>query len=99
MATARIGVGLMASGLLCWAGVASATRRHHDEKQNRRYGVAAPAVVKGPIDGGFYVVDQPVSWSQTDGSRIIRGRSILRLRVLATGRAGWKITAIDKLGQ
>ena len=86
-------------GDLSWAGVAAATRRHHDEKQNRRYGVAAPATVKGPIDGGFYVVDQPVSWSRTDGSRVVRGRSILRLRVLPTGRAGWKITSIEEAGQ
>lgn len=86
-------------GDLSWAGVAAATQRYHQQKQNRQYGAAAPAVVKGPVNGGFYVVDQPVSWSRTDGSRSTRGRSLLRLRVVPTGRGGWKITSIEEVGQ
>jgi len=86
-------------GDLSWAGVAAATQRYHQEKRNRRFGAAAPAVVKGPVDGGFYVVDQPISWSQTDGSRLTRGRSILHLRVVPTGRGGWRITSIEEIGQ
>jgi hypothetical protein len=86
-------------GDLSWAGVAAATQRYHREKRNRRYGAAAPATVKGPVNGGFYVVDQQVSWSQTDGPRPTRGRSILRLRVVPTGRGGWKITSIEEIGQ
>jgi hypothetical protein len=85
-------------GDLSWAGVAAATRRYHQEKQNRRYEPAARAVIKGPVNGGFYLVDQPVSWSQTDGTRLRRGRSTLRLRVVSTGRGGWKITSIEEAG-
>ena len=85
-------------GDLSWAGVSAATRRYHQEKQNRRYGAVSPAVVRGPVNGGLYIVDQPVSWSQMDGSRITRGRSVLRLRVVPTGRA-WKITSIEDVGQ
>jgi hypothetical protein len=83
-------------GDLSWAGVEAATRRYHQERQNRRLEAAAPAVVKGPVDGGFYVVDQPVFWNQTGGSR---GRSMLRLRVVPTGRGGWKITSIEEVGK
>jgi hypothetical protein len=86
-------------GDLSWAGVAAATRRYHQEKQNRRYGAAAPAIVKGPVDGGFYVVDQPVSWSRTDGSRLTRGRTMLHLRVVQNGRGSWKITSIEEVRQ
>jgi len=85
-------------GNLSWASVAAATRRRHEENQ-KRLGAAAPAVVKGAADGGFYVVDQPVSWSRTDGSKQTRGRSILRLRVISTGRGGWKITSIEEVAQ
>jgi hypothetical protein len=86
-------------GDLSWTGVAAATRRYNGENQSRRLGATAPAVVKGPVDGGFYVVDQPVSWSRTDGGRITRGRSVLRLRVVSTGRGGWKITSIEEVGR
>jgi hypothetical protein len=77
-------------GDLSWAGVAAATQRYQ-RQEDRRYGAAAPAVVKGPVNGGFYVVDQPV--------RSKRGRSVLRLRVVPTGRSGWKITSIEEIGQ
>jgi hypothetical protein len=86
-------------GDLSWASVAAATERHHRQQPNRRYGAAAPAVVKGPVNGGFYVVDQPVSWTRNEGSRSVRGRSVLRLRVVPTGRSGWKITSIEEVGQ
>jgi hypothetical protein len=86
-------------GDLSWAGVAAAIRRYHKEKQNMRYETAAAAGVKGPVDGGFYVVDQPVSWSRMDGSRLTRGRSMLHLRVVSTGRGIWKITSIEEVGQ
>jgi hypothetical protein len=86
-------------GDLSWPGVEAATRRHNEENQSRRFAATAPAIVKGPVDGGFYVVDQPVSWSRTDGGRITRGRSMLRLRVVSTGRDGWKITSIEEVGR
>ncbi|MBV8414707.1 MAG: hypothetical protein JO251_05795 [Verrucomicrobia bacterium] len=86
-------------GDLSWAGVAAATRRYHQERQNRRYGVEGAATVKGPVNGGFYVVEQPVSWSRSEGSRVTRGRSVLRLRVVPTDRNGWKITSIEEIGQ
>ncbi len=83
-------------GNLSWAGVAAAIRRYHQEKQNTRYETAAPAVVKGPVDGGFYVIDQPILWSRTDGSGLTRGRSMLHLRVVMAGRGTWKITSIEE---
>ena len=86
-------------GDLSWAGVAAATRRYHQERQNRRYGAEGAATVKGPVNGGFYVVEQPVSWSRSEGSRVTRGRSVLRLRVVPTDRNGWKITSIEEIGQ
>jgi hypothetical protein len=86
-------------GDLSWSGVAAATRRHHQERQNKRYGTEGSAAVTGPIDGGFYVVEQPVSWSRKEGSRQIRGKSVLRLRVVPTGRGDWRITSIDEIGQ
>ena len=86
-------------GNLSWAGVAAATRRYHQERQNKRYGTEGTAAVKGPVDGGFYVVEQPVSWSRKEGSRQIRGKSVLRLRVVPTNRGDWRITSIDEIGQ
>jgi hypothetical protein len=53
---------------------------------------------KGPVGGGVYVVDQPVAWSRTDGSHLTHGRSTLRLRVVGSGRGGWKITSIEEVG-
>ena len=84
-------------GDLSWAGVAAAIRRYHQEKQNKQYAAAGLAVVKGPVNGGFYVIDQPVSWTRTDGSRLTRGRSMLHLRVVSTGRGHWKITSIEEV--
>ena len=86
-------------GDLSWSGVAAATRRYHQERQNKRYGTEGAAAVTGPVDGGFYVVEQPVSWSRKEGSRQIRGKSVLRLRVVPTGRGDWRITSIDEIGQ
>jgi hypothetical protein len=86
-------------GNLSWAGVAAATRRYHQERQNKRYGTEGTAAVMGPVDGGFYVVEQPVSWSRLEGSRQIRGKSVLRLRVVPTNRGDWRITSIDEVGQ
>ena len=86
-------------GNLSWSGVAAATRRYHQERQNKRYGTEGTAAVKGPVDGGFYVVEQPVSWSRKEGSRQIRGKSVLRLRVVPTNRGDWRITSIDEIGQ
>ena len=86
-------------GDLSWSGVAAATRRYHQERQNKRYGTEGTAAVTGPVDGGFYIVEQPVSWSRKEGSRQIRGKSVLRLRVVPTGRGDWRITSIDEIGQ
>jgi hypothetical protein len=86
-------------GDLSWAGVAAAIRRYHQEKQNKRYEAAAPAAVKGPVDGGFYIIDQPVSWNRTDGSQRTRGGCVLHLRVVSTGRSTWKITSIEEVGR
>ena len=86
-------------GDLSWSGVAAATRRYHQGNRNKQFQVAGRPVVKGPVNGGFYVVEQPVSWTQNNGSSFSHGRSILRLRVLATGKAGWKITSIEEVGR
>jgi hypothetical protein len=86
-------------GDLSWTGVAAATRRYHQERQNKRYGTEGTAAVKGPVNGGFYVVEQPVIWSREEGSRLTRGRSVLRLRVVPTNRGDWKITSIEEIGR
>jgi hypothetical protein len=86
-------------GDLSWAGVAAATRRYHQERQNKRYGTGGTAAVTGPVNGGFYVVEQPVTWSRAEGSRLTRGRSVLRLRVVPTNRGGWQITSIEEIGK
>jgi hypothetical protein len=86
-------------GDLSWTGVAAATRRYHQERQNKRYGTEGTAAVKGPVNGGFYVVEQPVTWSRAEGSRLTRGRSVLRLQVVPTSRGDWKITSIEEIGR
>jgi hypothetical protein len=86
-------------GDLSWSGVAAATRRYQLEKQNTRYQAEGTATVTGPVNGGFYVVEQPVSWSRAEGSRPARGRSVLRIRVVPTNRGGWKITSIEEIGR
>ena len=86
-------------GDLSWAGVAAATRRYHQERKNVQYEIAGTAVIKGPVNGGFYVVEQPVSWSRAEGSRLMHGRSVLRIRVVLTNREDWKITSIEEIGQ
>jgi hypothetical protein len=85
-------------GDLSWASVAAATRRYHQGGQNKQFQAAGSATVKGPVDGGFYVVDQPVTWSRMEGSSLVRGRSLLRMRVLPSGTT-WKITSIEEVGQ
>lgn len=85
-------------GDLSLAGVAAATRRYHQNRDNRQFHAAGSATVKGPVDGGFYLLDQPVSWIRIEGSSQVRGRSRLRLRVLPSGQ-GWKITSIEEIGQ
>jgi hypothetical protein len=83
-------------GDLSWAGVAAATRRYHQQDQMRRSEIAEPAATKGPVNGGFYVVEQPVIWTKAQGSQLKRGRSVLRLRVVPIDRGGWKITSIEE---
>jgi hypothetical protein len=83
-------------GDLSWTGVAAATRRYHQQEQMRRSEIAEPAVTKGPVNGGFYVVEQPVIWTKAQGSQLKRGRSVLRLRVVPIDRGGWKITSIEE---
>jgi hypothetical protein len=85
-------------GDLSWASIAAATRRYHQGGQNKQFQALGSATVKGPVNGGFYVVDQPVSWSRMEGSSLVRGRSVLRMRVLPTGTT-WKITSIEEVGQ
>jgi len=83
-------------GDLSWAGVAAATRRFHQQQQTKRSEIAEPAATKGPVNGGFYVVEQPVVWTKASGSQLKRGRSVLRLRVIPIDRGGWKITSIEE---
>jgi hypothetical protein len=83
-------------GDLSWTGVAAATRRYHQQEQTRRSEIAEPAATKGPVNGGFYVVEQPVVWTKTQGSQLKRGRSVLRLRVVPIDGGGWKITSIEE---
>jgi hypothetical protein len=84
-------------GDLSLASVASATRRHHREQQTKRSEIAGPAIAKGPVNGGFFVIEQPVRWTQSQGTTVTKGRSVLQLRVLASDNGNWKITSIDEI--
>jgi hypothetical protein len=85
-------------GDLSLAGVEAASRRYHRDRQTKSE-VAGPAVATGPVNGGFFVIDQPVRWSQTQGSKVAQGRSVLRLRVVPINHGAWKITSIDEVNE
>jgi hypothetical protein len=86
-------------GDLSLAGVEAATRRYRREQLSKRSEVAEPAAATGPVNGGFFVIDQPVRWTQSEGTKVKQGRSVLRLRVLPINHGGWKITSIDEVGK
>jgi hypothetical protein len=85
-------------GDLSLAGVEAASRRYHRERQTKSE-IAGPAVATGPVNGGFFVIEQPVRWSHTQGSKIAQGRSVLRLRVVPINHGAWKITSIDEVNK
>lgn len=84
-------------GDLSLAGVVAATSRHHREERTKRSEVTGPAVASGPVNGGFFVIEQPVRWTQSQGSKVTQGRSVLRLRVVPIDHGAWKITSIDEV--
>lgn len=84
-------------GNLSLASVEAATRRHHRDQQSKRSEIVEPAASKGPVNGGFFEIEQPVRWTQSQGKQVTRGRSVLRLRVVPVDRGGWKITSIDEI--
>jgi hypothetical protein len=86
-------------GDLSLAGVVAATRRYHRAEQSKRSEVAAPAATTGPVNGGFFVIEQPVRWTESQGTKLKQGRSVLRLRVVPIDHGGWKITSIDEVGK
>jgi hypothetical protein len=86
-------------GDLSLASVAAATRRYHRDPQTKRSEVAAPAAAVGPVNGGFFEIEQPVRWTQSQGSKVTQGRSVLRLRVFPANHGGWKITSIDEVNK
>jgi hypothetical protein len=86
-------------GDLSLAGVEAAMRRHHRDQQSKRSEVAGPAVATGPVNGGFFMIKQPVRWTQSQGSKVAQGRSVLQLRVVPLNHGGWKITSIDELSK
>jgi hypothetical protein len=86
-------------GDLSLASVAAATRRYHRDQQTKRSEVAAPAAAVGPVNGGFFEIEQPVRWTQSQGSKVTQGRSVLRLRVFPANHGGWKITSIDEVNK
>jgi hypothetical protein len=86
-------------GDLSLAGVEAATRRYRREQISKRSEVAEPAAATGPVNGGFFVIDQPVRWTQSQGTKVKQGRSVLRLRVVPIDHGGWKITSIDEVGK
>jgi hypothetical protein len=85
-------------GDLSWTRIAAATRRYHQNSRQRRYNIS-PASVRGPVDGGFWIVEQPYTWSKSDGTRVQTGRSVLRMRVIPWGRGDFKITSIEEVGK
>jgi hypothetical protein len=84
-------------GDLSLASVVAATQRHHRDQQAKRSEPEGPAVATGPVNGGFFVIQQPVRWSQAQGSKVTQGRSVLQLRVVPINHGGWKITSIDEV--
>jgi hypothetical protein len=84
-------------GDLSWTRIAAATRRYHRDSGQRRYNVL-PANVRGPVDGGFWFVDQPYTWSKSEGTHVQTGKSVLRMRVIPSGRGRFKITSIEQVG-
>jgi hypothetical protein len=83
-------------GDLSLASVMAATSRHHREERTKRSEVTGPAVASGPVNGGFFVIEQPVRWTQSQGSKVTQGGSVLRLRVVPIDHGTWKITSIDE---
>jgi hypothetical protein len=83
-------------GDLSLAGVEAATRRYRRDQQIKQPEVAGPAVATGPVHGGFFVIEQPVRWTQSQGSKISRHQSVLHLRVVPINHGDWKITSIDE---
>ena len=86
-------------GDLSLAGVEAATRRYRREQLSKRSEVAEPAAATGPVNGGFFVIEQPVRWTESQGTKVKQGRSVLRLRVVPIDHGGWKITSIDEVGK
>jgi hypothetical protein len=86
-------------GDLSLAGVEAATRRYRREQLSKRSEVAEPAATTGPVNGGFFVIEQPVRWTESQGTKVKQGRSVLRLRVVPIDHGGWKITSIDEVGK
>lgn len=83
-------------GDLSLAGVEAATRRYRRDQQSKRPEVAGPAVATGPVNGGFFVIQQPVRWTESQGAKITRHQSVLYLRVVPVSHGDWKITSIDE---
>jgi hypothetical protein len=84
-------------GDLSLASVEAATRRQHRNQQTKRSEITGPAVATGPVNGGFFVIEQPVRWTQLQGSKVTKGRSVLQLRVVPISHGNWKITSIDEV--
>ena len=83
-------------GDLSLAGVEAATRRYRRDQQSKHPEVAGPAVATGPVNGGFFVIQHPVRWTESQGSKITRHQSVLHLRVVPVSHGDWKITSIDE---
>jgi hypothetical protein len=84
-------------GDLSWTRIAAATRRFSQTSGPKHYSIA-PANVHGPVDGGVWVVEQPYTWSKSNGAHVQTGRSVLRMRVIPSGRGGYKITSVEEVG-
>jgi hypothetical protein len=81
-------------GDLSWTRIAAATRRYHQSSRQRRYAISA-ASIRGPVNGGFWIIEQPFSWTKMVGTRVQTGRSVLRMWVIPWGRGNFKITSIS----
>jgi hypothetical protein len=86
-------------GDLSWTRIAAATRRYHQNAHQRRYTISQAASVRGPVDGGFWIVEQPYAWTRSDGTRTQTGRSVLRMRVIPSGHGDFKITSVEEVGR
>jgi hypothetical protein len=80
-------------------GIVAATRRYHQDAHQRQYIISLSATAREPVNGGYWIVEQPFGWTKSNGTRVHTGRSVLRIRVIASGHGNFKITSIEEVSR